>query len=336
MRLRWKDSLPCLFATVLATVACITQLPGQAKIIQQDDNDLSNELQIPVSVWSDTAAKPRAVIVAVHGLTMHGGTFDVMARSLAAQGFLVVAQDLRGYGHWLAGKKSVPADASINYEKSQLDLQNLLVKVNERYPKLPHLCVGESLGADECILATAARPDLVDGIVLASPALKRRTFITKTVLKDLTRLCTAPNCQLNLVPYIKLCASEDPKIIQGMLDDPLVRKHLSSRELIKSQHFMTKTRKEIAKLPDKTPVLIIQGDGDRLLKSNAVVTLLGKLKSKDQTVRWFPERGHVLLETSFVQPDTLKVVQDWLMQHAGISSAVQSAQASDEVAVESE
>jgi hypothetical protein len=53
-----------------------------------------------------------------------------------------------------------------------------------------------------------------------------------------------------------------------------------------------------------------------VVKSNAVVQLLNNLKSKDQTVRWFKNRGHVLLETAYIRPDTLTIVTGWLKEHS--------------------
>jgi len=63
------------------------------------------------------------------------------------------------------------------------------------------------------------------------------------------------------------------------------------------------------------PVLIIQGDNDRMLNSNGVVSLMSQLKSRDQTVRWFPGKGHLLLETPHIMPETVQTVSVWLTNH---------------------
>lgn len=282
----------------------------------EPENELSRELSLPVSIWPDLNTNPRAILVAVHGLVMHGGSFDVFARRLASRNFLVVAPDLRGYGRWLRGGNALPAGTVVDYEQSQADLVRLLDRLNADYPGVPIFCLGESLGADICIGAIVEGGCRVDGVVLSSPALKFRHIFCKELVGDLGLACIRPTKQINLTPYIRLCASEDQHVIAEMIEDPLVRKHLSSMELLKSQLFIWSTRKRIAQLPENLPVLIIQGDADRLLKSNAVVVLLKHLKSKDQTVRWFHKRGHVLLETAFAQPDTISSVEGWLVQHA--------------------
>ncbi len=308
--------LPIASAVAVISLNLWLALPSHAEVVRQDDTELGEQLKIPVTVWSDPSKKPKAVIVAIHGMVMHGGTFDVLANHLVPQGFFVAAPDLRGYGRWQVGAPSRTADPAIDYEQSQADIVALLKQLNKRFPNLPLFCIGESIGADQAIRAAAAAPEIIDGLVLSSPAIKRRRMLSKQMMTDMAIFATNPRRQMDLTPYIRRCASEDPKVVEAMLDDPLVRKHLSTGELIKSASFMRDTLKHVKLVPDKVPVLVIQGDGDRLLKSNAVVLLLTRLKSRDQVVRWFHERGHILLETSLVKADTVRTVQGWLIQHA--------------------
>lgn len=307
--------LPIASAVAVISLNLLVAQRSGAEVIRQDDTELGEQLKIPLTVWSDPTTKPKAVIVAIHGMVMHGGTFDVLANRLVPQGFLVAAPDLRGYGRWQVGASSHTANLSIDYEQSQADIVSLLKQLKEQFPNLPLFCVGESIGADQAIRAAAAAPEIIDGLVLSSPAIKRRRMMSKQMMTDMAIFATNPRRQMDLTPYIKRCASEDPKVVEAMLDDPLVRKHLSTGELVKSAAFMRSTLKHVKLVPDKVPVLVIQGDGDRLLKSNAVVLLLTRLKSRDQVVRWFHERGHILLETSLVKADTVRTVQGWLIQH---------------------
>jgi alpha-beta hydrolase superfamily lysophospholipase len=314
--------LPIASAVAVIALNFCLAAPTSAEVIRQDDSDLGRQLKIPVTVWSDPTAKPRAVVVAIHGMAMHGGTFDALAQNLVSQGFLVAAPDLRGYGRWQVGAQSLAPNLEINYEQSQADLVSLIKQLNHNFPSQPLFCVGESIGADQAIRAAASSSQYINGLVLSSPAIKRRRMPPKQLIADLAAFATNPRRQLDLTPYIRRCASEDPKVVEAMLDDPLVRKHMSTGELLKSQSFMHNTLRHVKLVPDKVPVLVIQGDGDRLLKSNAVVLLLTRLKSSDQVVRWFHERGHILLETSLVKADTVKTVQGWLVQHAKSQAAV--------------
>lgn len=318
----------------LLFVFCVASQPCQAEILREDNNSFSRELKLPIITWADASSKTKALVLALHGMTMHAGTFDALARQLVSEGYLVVALDMRGFGHWMEGTSDIPADKAVNYERSQVDLVNLLTLLRQNYPSLPLFCLGESLGADEILRAAASQPQLMDGLILSSPGIRRRSFISKHTICKFPLICTNPCRQLDISQFMKYWASEDPKIIEGMLEDPLVRRRMSSAELLKSKSFLQSTLKYVDKVPAHLPVLIIQGDGDRILKSNAVVLLLQRLKSKDQMVRWFHERGHILLETAHVQPDTVDTVRTWLSQHTDSVVHLKAAQARGSLAAE--
>ena len=114
---------------------------------------------------------------------------------------------------------------------------------------------------------------------------------------------------------MKKFASEDPRIVDEAVHDPLVRKKLTTWELFKTVRTIRASLHYADHVPADMPVLVIQGDKDRMLKSNAVCDLLKHLNSKDRTVRWFKDRGHLLLETAYLQDETLVTVDGWLQEH---------------------
>ena len=89
---------------------------------------------------------------------------------------------------------------------------------------------------------------------------------------------------------------------------------------------MRKTGSYVSEIPNNKPVLVIQGGADRCIKASAVMVLLANLQSTDQTVKWFHERGHILLETAFIKPDTMAAVVNWLNAHTE-SQSLQTAHA---------
>jgi alpha-beta hydrolase superfamily lysophospholipase len=285
----------------------------QAQVIREDQAAIKQES--PVYCWRDASIRPRAIAIAVHGLTMHGGTFDTMARRLAANGVIVYAPDLRGYGRWMPDKNGNQRykEASVDYESSYSDLVSLVKSAKQQYPDLPMFCIGESLGTAMALRAASEMPDAFQGIVLSSPAVKLHAFIWSK-LEMSGPIMVNPNRQMDLVKYIKKFASEDPQIVAGALNDPLVRKRLSILDLY---HTVTTCRPVLdyaKRVPEKVSVLVIQGGDDRMVQSKAVIRLISELKSTDQTVRWFHDRGHVLLETDFVRPDTLATVAQWVCE----------------------
>jgi len=296
---------------------------------------------VPLSVWRDEQAKPKAVAICVHGLVMHGRVFDRMARTLAAQGFVVYAQDLRGYGRWqeksyraiigderpagpsqlnqpitLSEPTALASDgtrvAEVRYDKSYEDLKQVINAAHHEHPSLPLFLIGESLGAGLSLHAAQDMPGAVSGLVLSSPALKRRLYIAPTVVKDCATLVTNPHQECDLAPYIKKLSSEDPRIVEEELNDPYIRKHLTCKDVLHTFSLIRSNLTYARGVSADIPVLVIQGDRDRMLKQNAVVLLLDRLKCKDQTVRWLPGKGHVLIETALIEPSTLSTIAGWL------------------------
>ena len=256
----------------------------------------------------------------MHGLVMHGRAYDSLARSLAQQGFIVVATDMRGYGrcgqdcdHAFCEKPD--CRQKIDYEKSYRDLLKLSEQMKGKYPGMPVIGLGESLGAAMAIRLSSEHSGLFDGLILSSPAIKHHTFVHPRNVATTGIVIANPRAQLDLMPYMKRFASDDPRIISELENDPLVRKHLSIYELLQSSGAVRKTMSYVRGILPSVPVLVIQGSADRCVKANAVVLLLSHLRSSDQTVKWFHQRGHILLETAYIKPDTMDAVVSWLKEH---------------------
>ncbi len=360
-------------AALASAVAAVIGQPALAEVIRDDSSTLEGMSHRQVYEWKDTGVKPRAVAIAVHGLVLHGGVYDKMARELASQGVVVVAPDLRGYGRWCPsherGLKHEPSNgydnatvvsldgasadthssdqcsdcdsnlersAEVSYKESFADLKELTKAVRDVYPALPLYVIGESLGAGLALHLAADMPGSIDGLVLSSPAIKRRVYIEPRMVMDFTVMMFKPNKEIDLVPYIKRFASEDPTICETAIQDPLVRKKLTLFDLLATSRLIKSNIKHAERVPEDMPVLVIQGDRDRMLNSNGVVVLLDHLKSRDQTVKWFPGKGHLLIETPHIQPATMETISSWLSEHINSAqmtkqSAMSSMSASDDL-----
>jgi len=302
-----------LAALVVGLTFAALANPAAAEVVRDDTPQIEGLNDRRIYEWKDTELKPKAVAIAVHGLVLHGGVYDKLARELAGQGYVVVAPDLRGYGRWCPETESLHS-SRVSYDKSYADLKDLVRAVRNHYPALPLYVIGESLGAGMTLHLAADMPQSIDGIVLSSPAIKRRIYMEPRMVMDLTVMMLSPSKEIDLVPYIKRFASEDPQVVDAALSDPLVRRKLTMIDLLKTSQLIKSNIRHAAKIPDNMPVLIIQGDRDRMLRSNGVVTLLDHLKCKDQTVKWFPGKGHLLLETPHIMPETVSTVSQWLSQ----------------------
>jgi alpha-beta hydrolase superfamily lysophospholipase len=287
---------------------------AKADVLHTDNGQLTSSLKTPIHEWGDPQVAPKGIVIAVHGLMKHGGVFDTLGRRLVASGYSVVAPDLRGYGHWCTDGRP-KCDRRISYKKSYEDLVSLTEHLHKKHPNLPIFLVGESLGADLTIHLAAEHPELVRGLVLSAPAIRHFHSVLPIMISDMMLVAAKPNRQIDMRPFITTFTSNDPRVINESLKDPLSRKTLSFGDLLQSRKMMKSTLKYADHVPATIPVLIVHGSGDRLIKSSSVIVLMMHLHSTDQTVKWYDQKGHILLETAFAPEATLEAIDSWLHSH---------------------
>lgn len=306
-----KESMGKFFCLMLGLFFFLQSQAAYSKVIRLDEVDLGNKHFQYLYEWYDSDIKPKAIVIAIHGLTLHGLVYDRLACHLAEEGLLVLAPDLPGYGRrW----QKDPA----SYFKAQENIIDILVAAKAAYKDLPIVCLGESLGSNLALGAAQLKPDLVDGVIMSSPALKTRVNITpKTTVGGMNLLVSLVKTDeiVDLAPYMRAYASEDPIITKTMLDDPLIHKQLKGQDIWESYQGMRPVYKQASLISTSTPVLIMQGKKDKILDAKAIIKLVSSLNSEDQTVKWFKNRGHMMLEECQPKPDVLQTVDDWFRSH---------------------
>ena len=356
----YRSKLVRLLAMLVLAFTLSAQLDVSAKLVHKKDARIKGLPHSHVHMWYDDQVKPIGVVIAMHGLIMHGGVYDALARNLVDDGYLVIAADMRGYGRWspdkverLLSKADFKSDlstrvhspesnlnlnleetqvlpdsdesptflkshAKVRYSETYKDLLKMTRVVSSNYPDLPLFLVGESMGAGMALHVAGTAPECVDGLVLSSPAIKRKLNLVPRVVVDLCKFVRHPRSPVDISPYIRKFASEDPEIAELCVVDPMVRKHLSVGDLVRTSREINRNIKFAKSVPPDIPVLIIQGDKDRMVKSNGASLLLSHLRCKDQTMKWFEGRGHILLETPLITDETMSVVEEWINYQAQI------------------
>lgn len=116
-------------------------------------------------IWQDDKASPIGVIQIAHGVCEHIGRYDDFARFLAENGFVVCGNDHLGHG------KTVETEAelgfvydgdNVNMVRDMNTLHNIMSK---RYPELPYIIFGHSMGSFLARIYTAAFGDRLSGAV---------------------------------------------------------------------------------------------------------------------------------------------------------------------------
>lgn len=163
---------------------------------------------------------PQGVIVAVHGFNDNADAFAGAGALWASQGLATYTYDKRGFGaspgrsHW-AGE-----EAMVN------DLLTMVELVRARWPGLPLVVVGESMGGALTLItadhAQRAGHDLADGLVLAAPAVWARSTMPWSYRMALAVMIrVAPSLQLS-GGGLKISPTDNMEMLYDWSRDPLV------------------------------------------------------------------------------------------------------------------
>lgn len=316
---RFCVSLTVLTSLLFGAGGLLSTTPVLAKEIEARVVDnLSAELGFPIYSWCPVDNAPRAVLVAIHGATLHGRSYTTIGNELSKKGYAFFSPDMRGYGAWY--HNSSPTDAlakHVLFKQSEADLNSLLKKVHELYPDKPVFLMGESVGANMAIRLLANSADCADGMILSSPAIKQRYFFGPTVIKQIaTVFFWHPSAQLDITPFLRSRVSDDDRITEERVNDPLGRTKLNAGELFKTRWFNKDSLKLLPQLPKgKISVLVLEGSDDRLFRADLIdQDLMSQIPCEDKTLHLLKGKGHIHLETKYLKDEVEQAVENWLAE----------------------
>jgi alpha-beta hydrolase superfamily lysophospholipase len=295
----------------LSSFAANTQIAGAEPVACQQTVE-GKALNLPMCCWKEPGVETKAIIFAIHGVTFYSETFDEPAKHLASEGYPFYALDMRGFGRWQSESKKFDGDAGIHYSQTQIDLENVLRKLRSEYPDKKVIVVGESIGANLALWLASKDPDLLDGVILSSPCIKPRFHPIPRILVDCVRGVLYPNARQTTAPYIKKYISEDKRVREAYFEDPQVVHYMSPVETYKSLKTNTLALLAIKDIPADMPILILAGRKDQVYNAHAIPQFAERLGSENKTVVIEKNKGHILLETKFIEPDVLVKIDDWL------------------------
>jgi alpha-beta hydrolase superfamily lysophospholipase len=293
------------------------------KYVYTENGDYSKSLGIPTYEWMPVNPPLKAIVLGVHGLTLHGRRYRVLARALAVNGVGFVAMDMRGFGSLRFGDPkqfSTPDDdkSKVDHEKSYEEIVGLAKLIKKKYPDTRLIALGESLGCTFCVKLAAEHPDLITGVVLAAPAVKvnKDMYAGEGQIRQGIKAVIRPGHELNMSSFFADLCSQRPEVQQEMQDDPYIAKKLKLGALLSTDDFVEKTAKFGKGTDPGLAVLIIQGSADGCVSPKHVTELMNNMPSDDQTLAWRGNFGHLQLETVYMQPPVIDAIANWLADHS--------------------
>ena len=99
-------------------------------------------------LWDREGVRPHGIIQIVHGASEHCERYRSFAGFLVDRGFVVCANDHIGHGKSVADKSKLGyMSAKTGKEALIQDVGTLRRLVSERYPDIPHIMLGHSMGS---------------------------------------------------------------------------------------------------------------------------------------------------------------------------------------------
>jgi len=321
----------CIMSIGAANAAESTMPPDFKEVINPalagkyaytEDGAYSKALNIPTYEWMPVDVPPKAIVLGIHGLTLHGRRYRVLARALAVNGIGFISMDMRGFGQcrFDENKQFSTADddkSKVSHQKSYEDIVQLAKLVKQKYPDLRLIALGESLGCTFCVKLAAEHPELVTGVVLAAPAVhvNKDMYSGEGQIRQGIKAIIRPSHELNMSSFFADLCSQRPDVQQEMLNDPFIVKRLPLGALMSTDDFVDNTAKWGKTTDPKLAVLILQGSADGCVSPKHVTELMNNMKSDDQTLAWRGNFGHLQLETVYMQPAIIDAIGNWLMDH---------------------
>lgn len=280
---------------------------------------IENSRKLHIYRWKDNNKEPKAVVVAVHGTTQHAGSFSTLAQHLAGQGYIFIGLDLRGHGERFYKAFAGQPNHRVDYLKSADDLGSLLKKVRATYPGLPVFCLGESVGAAVTTHCLGKYKDLTDGVILCSPGTRPRAFNPFMVVPDFIKGVTHLDDPMDVSRYIDHYSSDDKRVSDEMIADPLSRIKLTPKEILRTAFFIRTTSNAAKSVDPKVPILIVQGEEDGIVSRKSTQAILKNLPGQHKELVEFKDAGHVLLGTSYLKPQVVDSVTKWLSDQTALT-----------------
>lgn len=327
---RRRTSISCR-SLALGTVAIALAISSSAPVVYADDPVHSHswlspkshpdidDHPIPTGTWVNPNGQVKFCVLCIHGLGLNSRSFEHFGKQLVKQGAAVYAIDVRGFGQW----RQIEGHSEIDFANTLTDIEKTLQTMRQRYPSVPVFLLGESMGGAIALRAAAMYPDLVDGLVSSVPA-GDRFKQTQTELKVATQLIAGGNKKHDIGKQVIAQATENLEMREHWENDNRNRVDFSAKELVRFQKFMNENH-EVIKNITKTPVLLVQGCNDRLVKSSATFELFDDILVKDKTFLSVPYEHLIFEEQEHADKalnDTVnRFLAVWLTAHAPTGSA---------------
>jgi alpha-beta hydrolase superfamily lysophospholipase len=282
-------------------IACLTM----GTTVQEGHFTSFDGLEIFFQAWPE--AQPSALVVGVHGLGEHSGSYIRLAEGLKGSGFQFCMADLRGHGR-SGGKRGVGT-----IDECVSDTKLFLQTAKELYPGLPVFLLGHSMGGLVATKTLIKNSDMkLNGLVLSSPLLGVSLEIPGWKRSSVNFLSkTLPNLTLfNEIPDKNL--THDLAVVQSYGQDHLRHSRISPRmfaSMLESMDFVLANAGQV-----KVPVLMQQAGEDLIVSRPKAEKLFKNFTVNDKELIIYDDYYHEVYN-EVGRPRVFEELKRWLSKH---------------------
>lgn len=270
---------------------------GEAVFVARDGQHLG------VSMWA--AGRPRAVIVAFHGMNDYAGFIRGPAAWWREQGISTFALDQRGFG------RSPNTGVWAGDEALVGDFRDFTEAVRARHPDVPLYVLGESMGGAVVLagMSRAGAPQ-AEGVILVAPAVwgwSTMNFWYRSALWIASH--TMPGKKVT-GGDLTIQPSDNIEALRDLGADPLVIKPTRTDAVYGLVGLMDKAILNAPRV--EAPMLVLYGQRDEIVPRWPIQKLVEKLRSPPR-IALYPNGYHLLmrdLSREIVWADVLAFIAD--------------------------
>lgn len=236
-------------------------------------------LDMFAQVWEPQVVSPRAVVCLVHGLGEHTSRYAHVAEAFGKEGYILFGYDLRGHG------RSGGARGHINsIEDLMNDIDLLLEQARTRYPGLPLLIYGHSLGGIQVLYHGLTHKPAVKGVIATSSGLHtalEKQSVKVLMAKILGSIMPTGAIASGLSPE---AISRDAAVVAAYRNDPLVHDKISfgfGKILLGVTKWTLEHAGELS-----LPLLLLHGKEDAIAFPSSSEEVAAALKGRSTLILW--------------------------------------------------
>ncbi|MGI5962091.1 MAG: lysophospholipase [Lawsonibacter sp.] len=260
---------------------------------------------------------PRGVVQIVHGVAEHIGRYEHVAQFLNQQGYVVCGQDHLGHGH-------TAADGIFGYFAPRdgwnlvvQDIRHLREQMGAKYPNLPYVMLGHSMGSFLTRTYLIRYPGTLDGAILSGTGQEAAPLVAGgQALAKLLCFLRGPKYVSSITyrlslggynrffrkdPHSGSWLSRDEERVKANRKDPLCsfRPTVSMfRDMLGGIQFIGKPS-NVRRMDPNLPLYLFSGDRDPVGNMGKgvqkVAELFRQAGCQDVTVKLYPGGRHEML-----------------------------------------